>query len=49
MSNASLGTGGHVDRSGVNSLNIFGGATASVQLYNKLDSFHFAYPFGQEV
>ena len=34
----------HVDRSGINSLYIFGGATASVQFYKKLDDFHFAHP-----
>jgi hypothetical protein len=38
-----------VDGSGINSLNIFGGATASVQFYNKFDGFHFLCPFGQNV
>jgi hypothetical protein len=44
-----LGIGCHVDGSGINSLNIFGGATASVQSYNKFDGFHFVCPFGQNV
>jgi hypothetical protein len=38
-----------LDGSGINSLNIFGGATASVQFYNKFDGFHFLCPFGQNV
>jgi hypothetical protein len=38
-----------VDGSGINSLNIFGGATASVNFHNKFDGFHFLCPFGQNV
>jgi hypothetical protein len=38
-----------VDGTGINSLNIFGGATASAQFYNKFDGFHFLCPLGQNV
>jgi hypothetical protein len=31
------------------SLNIFGGATASAQFYNKFDGFHSVCPFEQNV
>ena len=44
-----LGIGCHVDGSGINSLNIFGGATASVQSYNKFDGFHLVCSFEQNV
>ena len=42
-----LGIGCHVDRSGINSLNVLGGAATSVQFYNKFDVFHFLRPFGE--
>jgi hypothetical protein len=38
-----------VDGGGINSLNKFGGAAASVHFYNKFDGLHFLYPFGQNV
>jgi hypothetical protein len=44
-----LGIGGHLDGSGINSLNIFGGATASAHFYNKFDGPHFLCPLGRNV
>ena len=43
MSSASLGLVVMWMGAGINSLNIFGGATASVQFYNEFDGFHLLY------